>query len=87
VCHAPAYTCRVARGESASAMMAGDPEELRPTPLVERTRALYHALVTADPPADMCHHPITAAFVGCSANGPLSGEGILVSLPNRWNTY
>jgi hypothetical protein len=34
-------------------------------PLVERTRAaLYHALVTADPLADVYHHPITAAFVG-----------------------
>jgi len=43
--------------------MPGDPEELRPTPLVERTRAaIYHALVTADPLADVYHHPTSAAF-------------------------
>jgi len=31
-------------------MTRDDHEELRPTPLIERTRvALYHALVTADP--------------------------------------
>jgi len=47
------------------AMTPGDPEELRPTPLVERARAaLYHALVTVDPLADVSHHPLTASFVG-----------------------
>jgi len=60
--------------------MPGDPneaEELRPTQLVERTRAaLYHALVTADPLADVYHHPITAAFVGhyFAALGPAIGR-------------
>jgi len=69
-------------------MTPDDPEELQPAQFVEWTRVvIYHTLVMADPPANMCYHPITAAFVGCSANGPLSGEGILVSLPNRWNTY
>jgi len=55
----------------------GDPEELRPTPLVARTRAaLYHALVTADPLADVYHDPITAAFVGhyFAALGPAIGR-------------
>ncbi len=57
--------------------MPGDPEELRPTPLVERARAaIYHALVTADPLADAYHHPITAAFVGhyFAALGPAIGR-------------
>jgi hypothetical protein len=41
------------------------PKDLRPTLLVERMRAaLYHALVTADPLADVYHHPLTASFVG-----------------------
>ncbi len=35
----------------------GDPEELRPTPLVARTRtAIYHALVTADPASNFYPH-------------------------------
>jgi len=57
--------------------MPGDPEELRPTQLVARTRAaLYHALVTADPLADVYHHQITAAFVGhyFTALGPAIGR-------------
>ncbi len=60
--------------------MANDPDapkELRPTPLVERTRAaFYHALVTADPLADVYHHPLTAAFVGhyFTALGPAIGR-------------
>ena len=46
-------------------LMSGDPEELRPTHLVERTRAaIYHALVTADLLADVYHHPTTAALMG-----------------------
>ncbi len=46
-------------------MMPGNPKELRPTQLIERTRAaIYHALVTADPLADVYHHKMTAAFVG-----------------------
>jgi len=55
----------------------GDPEELRPTHLVARTRAaIYHALVTADPLADVYHDPITAAFVGhyFAALGPAIGR-------------
>jgi len=58
-------------------MTPGDPEELRPTQLVERTRAaIYHALVTADPLADVYHHRITAAFVGhyFTALGPAIGR-------------
>jgi len=54
-----------------------DPEDLRPTPLVARTRAaLYHALVTADPLADVYHDRITAAFVGhyFAALGPAIGR-------------
>jgi len=54
-----------------------DPEDLRPTPLVARTRAaLYHALVTADPLADVYHDPLTAAFVGhyFAALGPAIGR-------------
>ena len=60
--------------------MPGDPKELRPTQLVERTRVLYHALVTADPLADDPladdHHQITAAFVGhyVTALGPAIGR-------------
>jgi len=56
---------------------SGTPKEPRPTPLVERTRAaLYHTLVTADPLADVYHHPITAAFVGhyFTALGPAIGR-------------
>jgi len=45
-------------------MTPDDPEELHPALLVERTRALYHALVTADPLADVYHHPLTVAFMG-----------------------
>jgi len=48
-------------------------KELRPTPLVERTRtALYHALVTSDPLADVSHDRSTAACMGCyfTALGP-----------------
>ncbi len=58
-------------------MTPSDPEELRPTQLVERTRAaLYHALVTADPLADVYHHPLTASFVGhyFTALGPAIGR-------------
>jgi hypothetical protein len=58
-------------------MTPDEPEELRPTHLVERTRAaLYHALVTADPLDDVYHHPITAAFVGhyFTALGPAIGR-------------
>ena len=58
-------------------MTLGDPEELRPTQLVKRTRAaVYHALVTSDPLADVYHHPITAAFVGhyFTALGPAIGR-------------
>ncbi len=57
-------------------MTPDDPEKLRPTPLVERTRAIYHALVTADPLADVYHHPIAAAFVShyFSALGPAIGR-------------
>ncbi len=58
-------------------MTPDDPEELRPTPLVERTcLALYHALVTADPLADVYHHPLTASFVGhyFAALGPAIGR-------------
>jgi len=50
---------------------------LRPTPLVERTRtALYHALVTADPLADVYHDRGMAAFVGhyFTALGPAIGR-------------
>ncbi len=57
-------------------MTSDEPEELRPTPLVVRTRvALSHALVTADPLADMYHHPLTAACVGhyFTALGPAIG--------------
>jgi len=40
------------------------PKELRPTPLVERTRAaFYHALVTADPLADVYHHGVRPGYV------------------------
>jgi len=46
-------------------MTRDDREELRPTRLVEWTHAaLYHALVTADPLADVYHDPLTSAFVG-----------------------
>ncbi len=58
-------------------MTPDDPEELRPTQLVERTRAaLYHALVTADPLADVYHDRIMAAFVGhyFAALGPAIGR-------------
>jgi len=54
-----------------------DPEELRPTQLVARTRvALYRALVTADPLADVYHHPLTALFVDhyVTALGPAIGR-------------
>jgi len=54
-----------------------DRKDLRPTPLVERTRtALYHVLVTADPLADAYHHPTTAACVGhyFTALGPAIGR-------------
>jgi len=54
-----------------------DHKELRPTHLVERTRAaLYHALVTVDPLADVSHDRITAAFVGhyFTALGPAIGR-------------
>jgi len=45
----------------AADMIPSDPEELRPTPLVERTCAvLCQALVTADPLADVYHDPLTA---------------------------
>jgi len=53
------------------------PKDLRPTLLVERMRAaLYHALVTADPLADVYHHPLTASFVGhyFTALGPAIGR-------------
>jgi len=52
-------------------------KDLRPTLLVERMRAaLYHALVTADPLADVYHDPLTAAFVGhyFAALGPAIGR-------------
>ncbi len=58
-------------------MTPDEPKEVRPTQLVERTRAaLYHALVTADPLADVYHDPITAAFVGhyFAALGPAIGR-------------
>ena len=58
-------------------MTPDEPEELRPTQLVERTRAaLYRALVTANPLADVYHHPLTAAFVGhyFTALGPAIGR-------------
>ncbi len=58
-------------------MTPGDPEELRPTQLVERTRAaIYHALVPADPLADVYHDPITAALMGhyFTALGPAIGR-------------
>ena len=61
-------------------MTPGEPDEageLRPTQLVERTRAaMCHALVTADPLADVYHHPLTAAFVGhyFTALGPAIGH-------------
>ncbi len=43
-----------------------DDKELRPTQLVERTRAaLYRALVTSDPLADVSHDRSTAACMGC----------------------
>jgi len=67
----------MARGERVGVMTPDEPEELRPTQLVERTRAaLYHALVTADPLADVYHHPITASFVGhyFTALGPAIGR-------------
>jgi len=67
----------MARGERVGVMTPDEPEELRPTQLVERTRAaLYHALVTANPLADVSHHPITAAFVGhyVTALGPAIGR-------------
>ena len=53
------------------------PKKLRPTLLVERMRAaLYRALVTADPLADVYHHPITAACMGhyFTALGPAIGR-------------
>ncbi len=53
------------------------PKELRPTLLVERMRAaLYRALVTADPLADVNHDPTTAAFMGhyFTALGPAIGR-------------
>ncbi len=58
-------------------MTRDDHGELRPPPLVERTRAaLYHALVTADPLAYVSHHPLTAAYVGhyFTALGPAIGR-------------
>jgi hypothetical protein len=58
-------------------MTRDDHGELRPTPLVKRTRAaLYHALVTADLLADVSHHPLTAACVGhyFTALGPAIGR-------------
>ncbi len=58
-------------------MTPDEPEELRPTPLVERTRAaLYHVLVTADPLANVYHDRIMAAFVGhyFTALGPAIGR-------------
>jgi len=54
-----------------------DHKELRPTSLVERTlTALYHALVTADPLADVYHDRSTAACMGCyfTALGPAIGR-------------
>jgi len=60
--------------------MANGPDaskELQPTQLVARTRAaLYRALVTADPLADVNHDPITAACVGhyFAALGPAIGR-------------
>jgi len=67
----------LARGERVGMVTPDEPEELRPTPLVERTRAaLYRALVTADPLADVYHHSLTAAFVGhyFAALGPAIGR-------------
>ncbi len=58
-------------------MTPDEPEELRPTQLVARTRAaLYHALVTTDPLADVNHDPLTAAFMGhyFTALGPAIGR-------------
>ncbi len=60
--------------------MANGPDaskELQPTPLVARVRAaLYRALVTADPLADVNHDPITAACMGhyFTALGPAIGR-------------
>jgi hypothetical protein len=54
-----------------------DDKELRPTQLAERTRAaLYRALVTADPLADISHDRSMAAFVGhyFTALGPAIGR-------------
>jgi len=54
-----------------------DDKELRPTQLIEQTRAaLDHALVTADPLADVYHDPLTTACVGhyFTALGPVIGR-------------
>jgi len=58
-------------------MTPDEPEELRPTQLVERTRAaIYHALVTANPLDDVYHDRIMAACVGhyFTALGPAIGR-------------
>jgi len=71
------YTARHPRGERAVTVTPDEPEELRPTQLVERTRAaLYHVLATADPLADVYPDRIMAAFVGhyFTALGPAIGR-------------